>query len=103
MEGEAIKRTGPVSATTMTDASAGYLLAAYRLLPWLQPVVKWERLHETLTTTSTVRDLRLTWITYGINLLAPQERLRLQLNWIARTERPVERSDELVAQLQAIF
>jgi len=89
----------PVSFAKARTALPGRLQAA----PWLQPVVKWERLHETLTTTSTVRDLRLTWITYGINLLAPQERLRLQLNWIARTERPVERSDELVAQLQAIF
>jgi len=103
VEGEVIKRTGPVSPTTATDASAGYLLAAFKVLPWLQPAVRWERLHETLTTSSTARDLRLTWITYGVNLLAPQERLRLQLNWIAKSERPVNRSDELVAQLQAIF
>ncbi|MGI9075792.1 MAG: hypothetical protein ACR2G6_00510 [Gemmatimonadaceae bacterium] len=102
LEGDLIRRTGPVGATT-TDASAGYLLAAYKVLPWLQPVVKWERLHETLTTTSTVKELRLTWVTYGINLLAPQERVRLQLNWIARSERPVKRSDEFVAQLQANF
>lgn len=87
----------------MTDASAGYLLAAFKVLPWLQPAVKWERLHETLTTTSTVGEFRLTWMTYGINLLAPRERLRLQLDWIAKSERPVKQSDEFVAQLQAIF
>ena len=103
VEGEAIERDGPISATVAADASAGYLLAAFRMFPWLQPVIKWERLRERITTVSTVRESRLTWVTYGINLLAPQERLRLQLNWLAKSERPAERSDELVAQLQAIF
>lgn len=104
LEGEVIKRTGRVGAsTTTTDASAGYILAAYKVRPWLQPVLRYERLREKISTATTVQESRLTWVTYGITLLAPQERLRLQLDWVARSQRPVRQSDELIAQLQAIF
>lgn len=102
VEGEAIKRTGPIGAGNI-DAGGGYVLAAYKILPWLQPVVKWERVREKTTDALGVAERRLTWATYGINFLAPQERLRLQLDWIVKSERPVGGSDELVAQLQAIF
>jgi hypothetical protein len=103
VEGEAIKRTGPAGADAVLDASGGYILAAYRILPWLQPVVKWERLRETTTIASVATERRLTWTTYGINFSAAQERLRFQLDWIAKSDRPTRASDELVAQLQAVF
>lgn len=103
VEGEAIKRTAPAGATGTFDGSGGYVLAAYRILPWLQPVAKWERLRETTTIPSGASERRLTWTTYGINLSTADGRLRFQLDWIARSERPVRASDELVGQLQAIF
>jgi hypothetical protein len=103
LEGEVIEREGPTSATTRTDARAGYVLAAYRVLPWLQPVVKWEQYHETLSTSGTSSNNRLTHTTVGVNFLAPQDRVRMQLNWIDRSEHPVSRKGELVAQFQAVF
>ena len=103
VEGEVIEREGPTNATTRTDARAGYVLAAYRILPWLQPVVKWEQYHETLSTLGTSSNSRLTHTTFGVNFLAPQDRVRIQLNWIDRSEHPVSRKGELVAQVQAIF
>lgn len=103
VEGEAIKRTGPAGAAAELDASGGYVLAAYRILPWLQPVVKWERLRETTTTASAATERRLTWTTFGINFSAAQERLRFQLDWVAKSDRPQPASDELIAQLQAVF
>lgn len=101
IEGEAIKRSG--RARNAVDDEGHYVLFAYKPVPWLQPVVKWERLREESGAASQTAQRRLTWMTYGINLLGPQERLRFQLNWIAKTERPADARDELVAQLQAIF
>jgi hypothetical protein len=103
LEGEVIERDGPTNATTETDAEAKYVLAAYRVLPWLQPVVKWERLDETLTTATASSISRITLMTFGVNLIAPDDRFRAQLNWISRDERPVDRKGELVAQFQAMF
>jgi hypothetical protein len=103
LEGEVIEREGPTNATTRTNAEARYALAAYRALPWLQPVVKWERLSETLTTTTTTSSSRITLTTFGVNLIAPDDRFRAQLNWIARDEKPIDRKGELVAQFQALF
>ena len=103
LEGEVIEREGPTNATTETDARSRYVMAAYRILPWLQPVVKWERLNETLTTATTSTSSRVTWTTIGVNLIAPGDRFRAQLNWIDRSERPVERKGELIAQFQALF
>lgn len=102
VEGELIEREGPVSTTMDTDIRGGYVLAAYRVLPWLQPVVKWEQLNEELITPAATAYTRLTYTTYGVNLLAPQDRFRMQLNWIDKSERPA-RDGELVAQFQAIF
>ena len=103
LEGEYMERDGPTSATTHADMRAGYVLAAYRIQPWLQPVVKWEQLHQTLTTTGVATDSRFTHVTVGLNFLAPEDRFRLQLNWVDRSERPSPREGELIAQLQAIF
>lgn len=102
IEGEAIRHTGGARNVGAVD-QGGYLLVAYRPASWLQPVVKWERLREGSEATSQATERRLTWVTYGINLLGPQERLRFQINWIAKAERPTDARDELVAQLQAIF
>ncbi len=101
MEGEAIEKTGLADGTAAGNGRGGYLLVAYRPQSWLQLAVKWERLRETSGPGMTER--QLTWTTYGINLLGPQERLRFQLGWIAKTERPVAARDEFVGQIQAIF
>ncbi len=103
LEGELVEREGPTNATTTTDARAGYVLAAYRILPWLQPVAKWEQMHETLSTATTTGYTRATWTTVGVNLIATDERFRAQFNWVDRSERPADRPGELVVQLQAMF
>ena len=103
LEGEVIEREGPTNATTRTDAQARYVLAAYRIRPWLQPVIKWERLNETLTTATTSSTSRLTWTTFGVNLLAPDDRFRAQFNWIDRANRPIDGKGEFIAQFQALF
>jgi hypothetical protein len=103
LEGEIIEREGPTNATTSIDARAAYVLAAYRILPWLQPLVKWEQIHETLITTASSTYSRATWTTVGVNLIAPGDRARMQVNWIDRSDRPVPRKSELVVQFQAIF
>ena len=102
LEGEVVEREGPSNATTELDARAAYVLAAYRIR-WIQPVVKWEQLHETLTNATTTTRSRATLVTVGANLFAPGDRVRAQLNWIARSDHPVARKGELIAQLQAMF
>ncbi|GAC1516633.1 MAG: hypothetical protein NVS1B4_12620 [Gemmatimonadaceae bacterium] len=103
LEGEVLRRKGPTSATARVDASGGYAMAAYRVLPWLQPVVKWERLDRQSTTSTGASEAHLTWLTYAVNVLAPVDRVRLQIDWIAKAERPAGRGDEFIAQLQATF
>jgi hypothetical protein len=100
-EGELIRRAGPLSATARTDASGGYGLVAWRAIAWLDPVVKWERLRSARTTASGTSERRLRWTTYGINVHSPepQERLRTQIDWIAKRERPATARNELVVQL----
>ena len=103
LEGELLEREGPLSTTMDTEVRGGYVLAGYRILPWLQPVVKWEQLHEHLITPAISAYNRWTYTTVGVNLLAPEDRFRMQLNWIDRSERSISRKGELVAQVQAIF
>lgn len=104
LEGEFIERERPGDVTTRTESRAVYALAAYRILPWFQPVVKWERLEEPVTIgETTFLRARSTWITVGLNLIAPDDRFRTQINWIDRSDRPVDRKGELVVQLQALF
>ena len=103
LEGEYIARDSPLSTTMDIEAHGGYALLAYRLLPWLQPVVKWEQYHEELITATVGARSRATHTTYGVTFLAPQDRFRAQLNWIDRSEHPVGRKGELVAQFQAIY
>ncbi len=102
LEGELIQREAPTGATQETDTRAGYVLAAYRVLPWLQPVVKWEQYHETVVGGVVDAYRRITYTTAGINVIAPGDRARLQLNWLDRSEIP-ERKGEFIAQFQAIW
>ena len=97
VEGEWLRRTRPVGTTI--DARGGYGLAAFKVLPWLEPVVKWERLTE-----GTTVEARTTWTTVGVNLLSRGEALRVQVNWINRSERPIELDDdELNVQVIGIY
>jgi hypothetical protein len=103
LEGEVVEREGPTNATTNIDARAEYALAGYQVLSWLQPVVKWERLNETLTTATTSARTRITLTTIGANLVAPGERFRAQINWIDPSQRGVDRKGEFILQLQASY
>ena len=102
IEGESISRDAGSDVTTTACGSGGYALAAYRLTTWLQPVVKWERFHERDCSPQAPSLGRLTWMTYGV-AVEPDQRVRLQLNWLVKSARPVGQSNELVAQLIAIF
>jgi hypothetical protein len=99
-EGEWIRRTGSVASGTATDGSGGYALLLWRALPWLEPVVKWEKLRESHRAATTSTERRLTWMTYGVVVRSPEaaEHLRIQLNWIAKTEAPSRASNELLTQ-----
>jgi hypothetical protein len=103
VEGEALWRDAHSNVTTTTCGTGGYALAAYRLTPWLQPAIKWERLHERACSSPSPSLGRLTWTTYGVNVTSPDQRIRLQLNWLVKSARPVRQSNELVAQLIGIF
>jgi hypothetical protein len=102
-EGEFLARRGSISATTTTDASGGYLLASYKARPWLQPVLKWERLRDARATGATTTLARLTYTTVGVNFVTRGETLRFQVNGIFKSEQPVATGNEVVAQLIAIF
>ena len=102
LEGEVVEREGPGNATTDIDARGAYVLAAYRIR-WIQPVVKWEQLHETVTSATATTRTRATLVTVGANLFAPGDRVRAQFNWVGHSVRPVDRKGELIAQLQAMF
>jgi len=103
VEGEFIARRGAFTPTTFIDSRGGYVLASYKVRPWFQPVVKWEELHDFRRTGATTTNTRLTWTTLGLNLLAPSERVRFQLNGIIKSEHPVAAANEIQAQLIAIF
>ena len=66
-------------------------------------MVKWEELHDVRRTGATTTNSRLTWTTLGLNLLAPNERVRFQLNGIIKSEHPVATANEIQVQLIAIF
>ena len=114
LEGEVIRRTGRAPGSTAAvparpappgapgyDASGGYALAAWRVVPWLEPVVKWEQLRERTAATPQARD---TWVTPGVVLRGLSDRARFHVNWIVKRARPVSRrANELQAQLVAIF
>jgi hypothetical protein len=98
VEGEALQRKRRSNGVTET-ASGGYALAALKIVPWAEPLAKLERFRRTRAARASA-----TWTTYGVNLLAPRESVRLQLDWVAKREHPSEvRNNELQAQLVAIF
>jgi hypothetical protein len=103
VEGESLWRDAHSDLTTAACGSGGYALAAYRLTSWLQPAVKWERLHERACTPDAPSVGRLTWMTYGVVIAAPDQRVRFQLNWLMKTARPVDQANEVVAQLIGVF
>jgi hypothetical protein len=111
VEGEVIQRAaGPGAA--VSDESGGYALAAYKVLPWLQPLVKWEQFHQTLAPTNpppgggapaASSELRSTWTTYGVNVVAARDRVRFQLDWIVKSDHADGQANELLAQVIAIY
>jgi len=103
VEGEFLARRGPFTSTTTVDARGGYLLASYRIRPWLQPVVKWEHLRDRRTTGTTISTNSLTYTTVGINVLSSGEGIRLLVNGIYKSEPAVFTGEELEVQLIAIF
>jgi hypothetical protein len=104
IEGEVINQQ--IGGTgTPVDGGGGYVLASYRLRPWIQPVIKWEQLHTAQGAGLARAETMLTWVTYGINLLSvdDRERFRVQLNWIEKHERPHAIPGEFIIQLITIF
>jgi hypothetical protein len=103
VEGEFIARRGPLDPSTTIDSHGGYVLASYKVRPWLQPAIKWEELLDSRTTGGTTTTSRATHTTVGVNLLSRGERIRFQLDGIFKQEQPVSTGNELVAQLIAVF
>lgn len=108
VEGEGIYRKRPTSSAVYVDAGGGYALVAYKVLPWLEPVYKYDRYWDTRTTTTqstvTSASTHSTWNVFGVNVLSKPEWLRLQLDWERRDVKPTPgRTDVYLAQLIAIF
>ena len=103
VEGEFLARRGPLTGTTTVDARGGYALAAYRIRPWLQPVIKWEHLSDRRITGATTSTGHLTYTTVGINVLSRGESIRLLVDGIYKTEPAVFTGEELEVQLIAIL
>jgi hypothetical protein len=103
LEGERIERRGPLEGGIAQRAAGHYLLTSYRLGRHLQPVIKWEQLRDRQTAAGMTSDMRLTWMTYGLNVVSTTEAVRFQANWIVKRERPTNSANELVGQLIVIF
>jgi hypothetical protein len=103
LEGERIERRAPLEGGVTQRAAGHYLMASYRVGRHLQPVVKWEQLRDARTVAATTAETRLTWTTYGLNIVSMPEVVRFQANWIVKRERPENSANELVGQLIVIF
>jgi hypothetical protein len=108
LEGEGLYRKRPTNPTTYVDAGGGYAMVTYRLLPWLEPVYKYDRYWDTRTTSTesatTVASTHSTWNVFGVNLLSSPEWLRVQLDWERRNVQPSPgRTNVYIAQVIAIF
>lgn len=103
LEGERIERRTPLNGGITQRAAGHYLMASYRVGRHLQPVVKWEQLRDARTENGSTSESRLTWTTFGLNILAMPEVVRFQANWIVKRERPATSANEVVAQLIVIF
>jgi hypothetical protein len=104
VDGEDVHRKHPLTDASDFHAGGGYILVAYKLFPWLEPVYKWDRYWETRSSVTGSSTLHSTWNTVGVNLLSRQESLRVQLDWVIKSEQPTPaRNDELLAQVIANF
>jgi len=110
VEGEGIYRKRPTSASLYTDAGGGYALISYKLLPWLEPVYKYDRYYDTRYTThsstsgTTIAHTNSTWNVFGVNVLSTPEWLRVQLDYVHHNERPTPGNfNEYIAQVIAIY
>ena len=103
LEGERIERRAPLTGGITERAAGHYLMASYKVGRHLQPVVKWEQLRDRRTAAGATTQARLTWTTYGLNIVSVPEVVRFQANWIVKRDRPASSSNELVAQLIVIF
>lgn len=97
VEGEVIHRRRPTSGA-IADAGGGYVLALYRVAPWMESLVKWERFTQLRPST-----LRSTWFTSEINLATPHETVRAQFARTDKRDEPGARTTEYVAQLTVLF
>jgi len=102
IEGEGIHRSRPLGGDHQ-DAGGGYVLAAYTLLPWLQPVFKREWFNDTRQLDGTNTDTRDGWSTFGVNLITPRENLRFLTDWLVKSQRPARAVNEVDFQLIANF
>jgi hypothetical protein len=110
VEGEGIYRKRPTTASLYTDAGGGYALISYKLLPWLEPVYKYDRYYDTRYTThsatsgTTIAHTNSTWNVFGVNVLSTPEWLRVQLDYVHHNERPTPGNfNEYIAQVIAIY
>jgi Phosphate-selective porin O and P len=104
VEAEDIHRKHPLTDAGDLHAGGGYFLIAYKVRPWLEPVYKWDRYWETRTSPAQSSYLHSTWNTVGVNLLTREESLRVQLDWVIKSEKPAPvRNDEVLAQVIANF
>lgn len=104
VEGEGIHRSRPLAGGVAQDAGGGYVLAAWRALPWLQPLFKQEWYADSRSRDGVSTTRRENWSTAGFNLESPGESLRLQVDWVWKAERPTPvRNDELDVQVIASF
>lgn len=95
LEAEVIRRT--VQGRD-TEDSGEYALASYKLLQWLQPVIKWERLN-----VGGVAPERRRKTMAGLNIASDSERLRLQVNWVDVSTSGSRGENEFFVQLISIF
>lgn len=102
IEGEGIHRSRPFSGEHQ-DAGGGYVLGAYKVLPWLQPVFKREWFSDTRQLDGTNTNTQQDWSTFGVNFITPKENLRFLVNWIVKSQRPTTTQNEVDFQLVANF
>jgi len=102
VEGEGIHRSRPLGGAHQ-DAGGGYVLAAYKILPWLQPVFKREWFNDTRQSDGTNTDTWQGWSTFGVNLITPKENLRFVSDWVVKSQRPTHPVNEADFQLVANF
>jgi hypothetical protein len=102
IEGEGIHRSRQLGGAHQ-DAGGGYVLAAYKILPWLQPVFKREWFNDTRQSDGTNTDTWQGWSTFGVNLITPKENLRFVTDWVVKSQRPTHPVNEVDFQLLANF